>query len=70
MLSREYTATQYALLSSAGALSRIVLSSGSGWFVGLLGWPAYFVFTTFLSAPAVALLILLGRSPMPDEVDT
>jgi hypothetical protein len=30
----------------------------------------YFIFTTFLSAPAVALLVLLGRSPMPDEVDT
>lgn len=70
LTDREYTATQYALLSSAGALSRIVLSSGSGWFVELLGWPVYFVFTTFLSAPAVALLLLLGRSPMPDEVDS
>ena len=56
-----YTATQYALLSSLTALPRDLLSSGSGWLVVWMGWPAFFVFTAFLSLPGLGLLWLLNR---------
>lgn len=56
-----YTATQYALFSSFMAFGRTVLSTGSGWLAGELGWFAFFVSTTLLAVPGLLLLIWLAR---------
>jgi PAT family beta-lactamase induction signal transducer AmpG len=38
-----------------------MLSSGAGWLATLLGWPAFFVATTFLAVPGLVLLVWLAR---------
>jgi PAT family beta-lactamase induction signal transducer AmpG len=56
-----YTATQYALLTSLMALSRTILSSGSGWFAERLDWPGFFIFTTLAAMPGLLLLLWMWR---------
>jgi PAT family beta-lactamase induction signal transducer AmpG len=58
-----YTATQYALLTSLMALSRTILSSGSGWFAERLDWPGFFIFTTLAAMPGLLLLLWMWRRP-------
>jgi PAT family beta-lactamase induction signal transducer AmpG len=53
------SATQYALLTSLMAVGRTVLSSGSGWLADRLDWVSFFVLTTALAAPGLALLAWL-----------
>jgi PAT family beta-lactamase induction signal transducer AmpG len=54
-----YTATQFALLTSLMALPRSLLSSPSGWLVGQLGWPGFFMLGAALTLPGLFLLKLL-----------
>jgi PAT family beta-lactamase induction signal transducer AmpG len=56
-----FTGTQYALLTSFMAAGRTVLSAGAGWLATVLGWPAFFVATTFLAVPGLLLLFWLTR---------
>ncbi len=53
------SATQYALLTSLMAFGRTLLSSGSGWLADHVDWAAFFVITTLLAAPGLALLAWL-----------
>jgi PAT family beta-lactamase induction signal transducer AmpG len=53
--------TQYALLTSLMAAGRTVLSSGGGWLADQVDWVTFFVLTTALAAPGLALLAWLGR---------
>jgi PAT family beta-lactamase induction signal transducer AmpG len=55
------SASQYALLTSLMAVGRTVMASGSGWLATQMGWAPFFVATTFLAVPGLALLWLLGR---------
>lgn len=65
-----YTATQYALLSSLTAVARTVLSSYAGFIAAALGWPAFFVLTTFAALPGLALLAWLTRRGAETRLDT
>lgn len=56
-----FTATHYALLSALAATGRTWLSTSSGWFVEQLGWPEFFVLSTVLAVPGLALLWVVGR---------
>ena len=56
-----YTATQFALLSSLEALGRSALPSISGTLAKNLGWTSYFLFTTVVTLPALALLYWLNK---------
>jgi PAT family beta-lactamase induction signal transducer AmpG len=56
-----FTATQYALLSSLMSFGRTLLSTGSGWLAGQLGWPLFFVASTALAIPGLLLLVWLMR---------
>jgi MFS transporter, PAT family, beta-lactamase induction signal transducer AmpG len=58
----EFTATQYALLTSFAAAGRTVLASGSGWLADRLDWWLFFLLTTLLAVPGLVLLARLGRS--------
>lgn len=53
---REYTATQYALLSSLSAVGRTWLSTPSGWMAEHLGWEGFFFVCVLLTLPALAVL--------------
>ncbi|MGR8919895.1 MAG: AmpG family muropeptide MFS transporter [Gammaproteobacteria bacterium] len=56
MCDRRFTATQYALLSAAASIGRVVAGPPSGMLVEMLGWPAFFVLTFVVALPAIALL--------------
>ena len=61
-----YTATQYALLSSLSAVGRTLFASSSGRLADLLGWPHFFLLTTVVTLPALALLVwMMGRESEP-----
>lgn len=55
--SKQFTGTQFALLSSITAVSRVVLVSQAGVLVESLGWIHYFIFSTLLAIPSLLLLL-------------
>lgn len=61
LTSRAYTATQYALFSSLFTLPGKLLAGGSGWMVEAVGYPWFFVYTSALGLPALALAAWLVR---------
>jgi PAT family beta-lactamase induction signal transducer AmpG len=65
---REFTATQYALLTSLAAAGRNLIAAGSGWLAEGAGWSLFFVLTTLLAIPGLALLPRLKRSAQLDPV--
>jgi PAT family beta-lactamase induction signal transducer AmpG len=60
---REFTATQYALLTSLMAAGRTTLSAGGGWLATQMDWAGFFAVTALLALPGLALLARLGRTP-------
>lgn len=51
-----FTATQYALLSSFAATARSTLSTPSGYLAKYLGWTDFFILTAVISIPAILLV--------------
>lgn len=51
----DYTATQYALLSSLASLGSIVLAGGAGWIAETYGWTAMFGLSALLGLPCLAI---------------
>jgi PAT family beta-lactamase induction signal transducer AmpG len=60
-----YTATQYALLSSFAAFGRTWLSTPSGAWAAAVGWEMFFGIATFMAVPALLLLLWLERHKRP-----
>ncbi len=60
LCNREFSATQYALLSSVATLSRSFLSSTAGVYATLLGWNNFFLITAALSIFPMTLLAFLS----------
>ena len=65
-----HTATQYALLTALASTGRTFLSSGSGFVVNAIGWPLFFIVTTLVALPALALLAWLQRRGHFEPLDT
>jgi PAT family beta-lactamase induction signal transducer AmpG len=63
LCSLEFTATQYALLSSFAAIGRTTLASSGGWLSERLGWEPFFVLATFAGLPSLLLLLWMMRRP-------
>ena len=63
LCDRAYTATQYAALASLGNFSRTTLAVASGAMVDGLGgnWSLFFVITTLMVLPSLALLIYIRK---------
>jgi PAT family beta-lactamase induction signal transducer AmpG len=53
---RRYAATQFALLTAVASLGRVIAGPPSGFMVANLGWPAFFLVTTAIALPAIAIL--------------
>lgn len=53
-----YSATQFALLSSAMGIGGRILGSGGGFLAERFGWLSFFVVTIVLAIPAIVLLAL------------
>ena len=56
-----YTATQYALLSSFMGISRTFIASPSGYFVELFGWSNFFLFSTIFALPGLFILFWMKK---------
>lgn len=61
LCNKNYTATQYALLSSVVSISRDIFSSSSGIVALYLGWEFFFIFSACLSLPALVIIIYCLR---------
>jgi MFS transporter, PAT family, beta-lactamase induction signal transducer AmpG len=53
---KEFSATQYALLSSIFALGRTVAGPMAGLLVDAMGWSSFFILTIFAAAPGLVML--------------
>jgi PAT family beta-lactamase induction signal transducer AmpG len=56
---RSFSATQFALLSSATSFAGRLFASISGFLVAAVGWPVFFGFTIVMGIPALLLLPLV-----------
>jgi MFS transporter, PAT family, beta-lactamase induction signal transducer AmpG len=56
LCNQGFSATQYALLSSLQAFSRDIIVAPSGSWADSLGWPVFFLLTSILALPGLALL--------------
>lgn len=59
LCNKTYSATQFALLSSAAVLLNSILGSFTGALVELLGWDMYFIATVILSFPSTLIFLYL-----------
>jgi len=61
LCNKNFTATQYALLSSLMAVSRYITGAPTGYLVDAVGWSMFFVICTVLAVPGLLLLIRYNR---------
>ncbi len=59
LCSKQFSATQYALLSSLMAFARDLLASPAGKIAESTGWPTFFLLTIAAGIPAIILLPLV-----------
>lgn len=70
LCSRQFAATQYALLSALAGVGRSYLAASGGWLSEVLGWVPFFLATTAAALPALLILLWLGRrfpEPAPER---
>ncbi|MFO0388124.1 MAG: AmpG family muropeptide MFS transporter [Alphaproteobacteria bacterium] len=63
-----FTATQYALMSSLAAFGRTWLSTPAGSVAEHIGWEAFFICSTLLAIPGLALLWWLPKGMKDDAI--
>lgn len=61
LCNRRYSASQYALLSSASGLFSHTITMYGGTLLSKTGWDGYFIITIFLALPGLALLVMLDK---------
>jgi PAT family beta-lactamase induction signal transducer AmpG len=57
----QFSATQYALLSSLSAIGRVFLGPIAAWLVPQVGWSTFFVITALSAIPGLLLVVALRR---------
>lgn len=70
LTNKQFTATQYALLSSLMAIPRVILSSPTGKMAEVLGWESFFIVCTFMAVPGLLLLAPVFRLEKPAQPTT
>ncbi len=69
LCKKEYSATQYALLSSFMGLARTLLSSPSGFIVESFGWGNFFIISTIFGLPGLIILFWMkNRFPIKMQI--
>ncbi len=61
LCNRQFTATQYALLSSLAVLGRTTLATSAGAIVANVGWEWFFIFSVLLALPSLILLYYIQK---------
>jgi PAT family beta-lactamase induction signal transducer AmpG len=59
LTNRQFTATQFALLTALASLPRVVLVAPSGWLASQLGWIEFFLLGALIAVPGLMLLVYL-----------
>lgn len=67
LTNKQFTATQYALLTALMGIPRVILSSPTGWMAEVMGWEMFFVFCTVIAVPGLMLLIPVFKLEGPTE---
>jgi len=65
LCDKRFTATQYALLTSLMAISRVVVGAPTGYLVRAFGWENYFLISALAAAPGLLLLLRFSRWTSP-----
>jgi PAT family beta-lactamase induction signal transducer AmpG len=61
LCDKRYTATQYALLTSLMAVTRVVVGAPTGFLAKAYGWETYFIVSTLAAIPGLLLLLRYDR---------
>jgi MFS transporter, PAT family, beta-lactamase induction signal transducer AmpG len=61
LTNKQFTATQFALLSALAALPRVILTAPTGWLAMQTGWLNFFIFSGLIAIPGMVLLIYYGK---------
>jgi MFS family permease len=61
LCNRRFSATQFALLSAFASVGRVWVGPLAGVLAQSIGWPAFFIASTIVALPALALLLALAR---------
>ncbi|WP_408096302.1 AmpG family muropeptide MFS transporter [Peredibacter sp. HCB2-198] len=67
LTNKQFTATQYALLTALMGIPRVILASPTGWMAKQMGWEMFFVVCTFVALPGLLLLIPVFRLEKPAQ---
>ncbi|MGZ5214763.1 MAG: AmpG family muropeptide MFS transporter [Caldimonas sp.] len=59
LCNRRFSATQFALLSAFASVGRVWVGPLAGVLAQSIGWPAFFIASTVVALPALALLLVL-----------
>ena len=59
LCNQKFTATQYALLSAFSAIGRVWVGPMAGVLTAVIGWPAFFIFSTVMAVPGMVMLYKL-----------
>ncbi len=62
LCNKNYSAAQYALLSSIASVGRVLISPTAGFLVELLGWQHFFFITFLIAIPGILVLIFVKRN--------
>jgi PAT family beta-lactamase induction signal transducer AmpG len=54
--NKQFTATQFALLSALAALPRVILTAPTGWLVELMDWTPFFMMSGLIAIPGILLI--------------
>lgn len=65
--NKQFTATQYALLTALMGVPRVILSSPTGYMAESMGWEMFFVVCTVIALPGLMLLVPVFRLEKPAE---
>ncbi len=67
LCNRQFTATQYALLSSLAPLALRTIGGLSGFMAAAMGFIPFFIMTSFAAVPALGLLLVILRYYPPED---
>lgn len=69
LTNKQFTATQFALLTTLATIPRSLLSAPSGFIAEALGWPQFFIVCALLALPGLLLLPFVRQwfGPVPEQ---
>jgi MFS transporter, PAT family, beta-lactamase induction signal transducer AmpG len=65
LTNKQFTATQYALLTALMGIPRVILASPTGWMSKVMGWESFFILCTLVAVPGILLLFAVFRLERP-----